>query len=289
MSNFLGEKKGDYPDLGKEVIVLKGTPRTWDENKIHTLSIVVANRGYKYWSYYGLHYYDYKDVAKKGKAGIAWSNDLIHWVKYPGNPIIESNCRWPTVVLVDGVFHMFYTCYNPRGSSILKVISEDGFSFSQEQVVVPLEPGLQNQNPFIFFNPLDQCYYLFYYHGRERGPAKKIWNIYVRVAKDMANLTQTEAIVLLSSPNTLAAPSVAYYNGRYYLTVEAFEQNKWVTRVFESLFLTRGFKEVRNSPILLDNDACCFQYIFDGKLYIYYSHCYDQKKNFWDLRMRKET
>ncbi len=193
MSNFLGEKKGDYPDLGKEVIVLKGTPRTWDENKVHTLSIVVANRDYKYWSYYGLHYYDYKDVAKKGKAGIAWSNDLIHWVKYPGNPIIESNCRWPTVVLVDGVFHMFYTCYNPRGSCILKVISEDGISFSQEQVVVPVEPGLQNQNPFIFFNPLDQCYYLFYYHGRERGPTKKIWNIYVRVAKDMANLTQPKS------------------------------------------------------------------------------------------------
>ncbi len=278
-----------YPQFRKGIIVLKGDPGTWDENEVHNLSVVVANRSdYKYWGYYGLAYYE--DSAEKGKAGLAWSNDLIHWVKYPGNPIIESNCRWPTVVLANGIFHMFYAQYDSNVESrIIRATSKDGIDFSQEEVVVPLEPGLQNQNPFIFFSPIEQCYYLFYYHGREHGAGEKIWSIYVKVSKDVTKLDQSPSIALLSSPNTIAAPSVTYYNGHYYLTIEAFTpgkwDNKWVIKAFESSSLTQGFKEVRNSPILLDDDACPFQYVFDGELYLFYSHRYDIEKNFWDLRM----
>ena len=278
-----------YPRLGKEVIVLKGNPGTWDENEVHTLSVVVANRSdYKYWGYYGLAYYD--DSAEQGKAGLAWSNDLIHWVKYPGNPIIKSNCRWPSLVFVNGIFHMFYAQYDSNVEScIVRVSSKDGIHFSQEQLVVPLEAGFQNQNPFIYLNPTDQCYYLFYYHGKEHGTGEKIWSIYVKVAKDVTQLDQSPPIELLSSPYTIAAPSIAYYNGRYYLAVEALIpgqwDDKWIEKTYESSSLTAGFKEMENSPILTDDDACGFQYVFDGKLYLFYSHCYDHENNFWDLRM----
>ena len=282
-----------YPQFRKGIIVLKGDPGTWDENEVHNLSVVVTNRSdYKYWGYYGLAYYE--GSAEKGKAGLAWSNDLIHWVKYPGNPIIESNCRWPTVILTNGIFHIFYAQYDSNvDSRIVRATSKDGIHFSQEQVVVPLEPGLQNQNPFIFFNPADEKYYLYYYHGKERGSGEKYWNINVKIADNIEGLSESSPETLLSSSNILAAPSMAYFNGQYYLTAEALVEETWITKAYTGLSPDGSFKEVKNNPILANDDACAFQYVFNDTLYIFYSHRYSRGEgeidgeNYWDVRMVK--
>jgi hypothetical protein len=282
-----------YPNLSENSIVLQEDRGKWDENTVHTMSVVEVNRGgYKYWAYYGLDHYE--DSANVKKAGLARSNDLINWEKYTGNPVIESNCRWPTVVFVDDVFHIFYAEYKSNTDSrIVSVSSEDGINFSKKQVIVPYKSGIQNQNPFIYLNESDQTYYLFYYHGRERGTEDNKWDIFVKKTIDITKMQQAPPEEILSSPYTIAAPSIAYYNDQYYLLIEAFKagmwNDKWVTLAFESSSITGKYTQTANNPILSDDDACAFQYVLNGQLYIFYSHRTDSEKNQWDLRMVKGT
>jgi hypothetical protein len=285
------KKENEYPPMTHGRIVLQGDSGKWDENAIHTLSVVLVDRGgYKYWGYYGLDYYN--GPAEKRKAGLARSNDLIFWEKYTGNPIIESNCRWPFVVLADGIFYLFYEEYNSNmDSRIVRVSSRDGIRFSRIEEIVPFEKGLQNQNPFVFLDSKDKSYCMFYYHGSERGPGEHEWNIYMKKAANLTQFNQAPDKLILSSPDIIASPSIVYYNHRYFLTVESFRpdqfNSKWVTRVYESPNIDGPFTETKNSPILRDNDACAFQTVFKGDLFIFYSQRYDADKNYWDLRMVK--
>jgi hypothetical protein len=285
------KNKTGYPALTQGGIVLQGDPGRWDENSVHTLSVVRADReGYKYWGYYGLDYYN--GPAEKRKAGLARSNDLVRWEKYLGNPIVESNCRWPFVILADGVFHMFYEEYNlDMESRIVKISSRDGIQFSRLEEVVPYEKDLQNQNPFVYLEPRDKSYCLFYYHGMERGPGRHEWNIRMKRAVDPSLFNQAPYKTILSSVDIIASPSLAYYDRRYFLTVESFRpgqfDNKWTTRAYESRILDGNFIETKNSPILRDNDACAFQTVFEGELIVFYSQRFGAEKNYWDLRMGK--
>jgi hypothetical protein len=285
----------DFPSLTESQLIIKGDPGKWDDNKVHTLSVVEADKdGYKYWGYMGLAHYG-TEAAELRKAGLVRSNDLIHWDKYEGNPIINGDCRWPTVVLVDGVFYMFYAEYNKDcDSRIVMVTSKDGIKFGNKTEVVPMEKGKQNQNPFIYFNKQDNNYYLAYYHGIERSkePGKNKWDIMLRKSKTLSGLKSAKSKLLLTSPDILAAPSIAYYNNKYYLLVEAYIKgkwdDKWVTLGYESDKIDGGYKEVNNEPpVLHDNDACAFQYVFNNDLYIFYSHCIDLDKWNWELRMVK--
>lgn len=296
-----------YPAITKSQVILEGDSGKWDYNKVHTLSVVEADKdGYKYWGYYGLSYYGGDPNLRK--AGLARSNDLIHWDKYEGNPIIQGDCRWPTVVLVNSVFYMFYAEYDANNDSrIVMVTSKDGIHFDNKSVVVKRELGAQNQNPFIYFNNQDGYFYLAYYHGVERsnnkplvgreGINKKIkyiekqknfWQIRIRKSKTIEGLKNAKPKTLLTSDYTIASPSIAFYNNKYYLLIESIKEgkwdDKWVTRAYESNKIDGGYKELANSPLLVDNDACAFQYVFDSQLYIFYSHCLDLSKWNWEVR-----
>jgi hypothetical protein len=289
-----GNKKqtGTYPELGQPSLLVEGTPGKWDEKKVHTFSIVEANKdGYKYWGYYGLDHYT--DPAETRKGGLVRSNDLVNWVKYEGNPVIPNDCRWPTAVIDKGVFNVFYAEYTPEiMSRIVRVTSKDGIHFGDKEVIAPFEKGLQNQNPFIYFNKADKKYYLFYYHGRELGDSTdNHWDIMVKSAKDISKLKDAKPKLIMTSKFTIAAPSVAFYNGKYYLLIEAFHPNKWdakwVTLGYESKSIDKGYKEVGNNPVLKDDDACAFQYVLKNNLYVTYSHRVDYKNNDWILNIRK--
>jgi hypothetical protein len=290
-----GKKVNNYPELTTPITVIEGVPGQWDENKPHTMSIVEANMdGYKYWAFYGLAYYGNYEPSVR-KAGLARSNDLIHWEKYEGNPIIKGDCRWPTVVFKNSTFYMFYAEYNSEcDSRIVMVTSKDGKNFDNKEVIVPMEKGKQNQNPFIFFNKQDETFYLAYYNGIERDtvPGNNVWNINILKSKNINELKNAKPKTLISSPQTLAAPSIAYYNNKYYMLVEFFATDKWdgkwVTLGYESDKPDGKYVEVNNNPpVLYDNDACAFQYVLDGELYITYSHCLDLPNWNWELRMVK--
>jgi hypothetical protein len=287
-----------YPALSGNKVVLKGDSGKWDFNKVHTLSVVEANMdGYKYWGYYGLSYYGGNPNLRK--AGLVRSNDLVHWDKYQGNPIIKGDCRWPTIVLVNSVFYMFYAEYDANNySRIVMVTSKHGIVFDNKVVVVSREKGKQNQNPFIYFNKQDGYFYLTYYHGVESSneKSKNIWQIKLRKSKDINNLEEASSKTLLTSNQTIAAPSITFFNNKYYLLIESIKdvkwgnKNKWVTLAYESNKADGKYKNLSNNPVLFDNDACAFQYVFDNQLYVFYSHCFDMTditNSNWELRMVK--
>jgi hypothetical protein len=289
VSNILTGQKSVYPAIVDDQLILQGDKCSWDANAVHTFSIVEANKdGFKYWAYYGLDYYEKDEHSRKG--GLARSNDLVNWEKYEYNPIILSNCRWPTVVLKDGTFYMFYAEYNKvNDSQIVMMISKNGIDFENKTIIVPYASGEQNQNPFIFFNKNDSTFYLFYYNGTERADKDRRWSVYVKKSKNILDLADKKPYEVLNSITTLAAPSVAYYNNTYYLLVEELENsgNNWVTNAFQSDSVDRGYKRVTNNPVLHNNDACAFQYIFDNQLYVTYSHCLNFNESIWVMRMIK--
>ncbi len=283
-----------YPELSESKVVVEGDSGKWDYNKAHTLSVVEVNKdGYKYWGYYGLSYYGGDPELRK--AGLVRSNDLVHWDKYEGNPIIKEDCRWPTVVFVNSVFYMFYAEYNANNDSrIVMVTSKDGIHFDNKIVVVPREVGKQNQNPFIFFNKKNQDYCLAYYSGIERAKdtSDNIWNIKIRKSKSINKLKYAKSITLMSSHDLIAAPSIAFFNNRYYLLIESRIigkwDNKWVTLGYASNKIDGKYKALNNNPpVLFHGDACAFQYVFDNQLYIFYSHCLNLEKFNWELSMVK--
>jgi hypothetical protein len=282
-------QKSTYPAIVDDQLILQGDKCSWDANAVHTFSIAEANKdGYKYWAYYGLDYYEKDEHSRKG--GLAFSNDLVNWIKYEYNPVILSNCRWPTVVISDGIFYMFYDEYNKvNDSRIVRMESKNGIDFENRTIIVPYASGEQNQNPFIYFNKNDSTFYLFYYNGTERAEKNKRWSVYVKKSKNILDLADKKPDEVLTSSTTLAAPSVAYYNNTYYLLVEELEASgdNWVTNAFQSDYVDRGYKRVTNNPILHNNDACAFQYIFDNKLYVTYSHCLNFNESVWVMRMIK--
>jgi hypothetical protein len=287
-----------YPDLSKARIILEGDSAKWDENNVHTFSVVEANKdGYKYWGYYGMNLY----VGDPGlrKAGLARSNDLVHWKKYPGNPILTENCRWPTVVMVHSIFYIFYAEYDypANDSRIVMVTSKDGIHFGNKVVVVPREIEMQNQNPFIYYNKRDGSFYLFYYRGIEksRDSLSNNWNIMVRKSKDINKLKDANPMLLITSRFTMAAPSIAYHKGKYFLTVEALNLKlwpTWVTLAYSSDKIEGKYTPVSNNPILTNNEVCTFQYVFHNQLYVFYAFLKNTtnplaKINYWDIRMVK--
>lgn len=296
LSTFLAasafSQKINYPPIVENNLILQGDKCNWDANAVHTFSVVEANKdGYKYWAYYGLDHYNVEDSHIK-KCGLARSNNLEDWVKYEHNPIINNNCRWPTMVYSDGVFYMFYAEYNQDGDSrIVMTSGENGIDFGEKTVVVPYEKGEQNQNPFIYFNDKDSNYYLFYYNGTERAETGKLWNITVKKSSSVQGIKDAKPKLVLSSDKTLAAPSIAFYNNRYYLLVEEFsnfeKKDRWVTNAFWSDKIDEGYVRVGNNPVLANNDACAFQYLFDGKLYVFYSHSINLAESIWNLKMIK--
>ncbi len=282
----------EYPSIVSNSLIFYGDKCNWDADAVHTFSVVEANKdGYKYWAYYALDHYNVRDSHIR-KAGLARSNDLENWEKYEHNPIINNNCRWPTVVYHDGTFYMFYAEYNDDvDSRIIMVSSKNGLDFENRTVIAPYVKGEQNQNPFIYFNENDSTFYLFYYNGTERAAKNKEWNIMVKKAANILDLENKEPYKVISSTKTIAAPSIAFYKNKYYLLVEEFEnfetKSKWVTNAFVSDSIDKGFVRVGNNPILSNNDACAFQYVLNNELYVSYSHSINLSKSIWNLRMIK--
>lgn len=290
LSNLSLCQKINYPSIADDQFAFQGDNCNWDANAVHTLSVVEANLdGYRYWGYYGLDHYE-NDVHLR-KAGIVRSNNLIDWMKYEGNPIIASNCRWPTVVIYNGVFYMFYAEYKAPNSDsrIVMVESRNGIDFDNKKEIVPYADGEQNQNPFIYFNKNDNTFYLFYYNGTERSAINPRWSVYVKKSKSITDIADQKPYEVVTSNKTLAAPSVAFYNNTYFMLVEEFndERSAWVTNAFQSDFIDKGYQRVSNNPILYKNDACAFQYVLDNNLYVTYSHCLSLKEGKWIMRIMK--
>jgi len=270
----------------------RGASGSWDEGlhtfqPVHKTNITEVNMGgYKFWAYYC-------DVLGYG-IGLARSNDLVHWDKYSGNPLpglydgSNAYYRWPSVTFDGTVFEMFLDDYpNVDGhlNFIKRYNSTDGINFSYVETIYE-NPGsnIEVQNPFLWFNPNNNKYYLYF---AER--------IYTRtpqamtVCKSATTLDGLKAAPVTNvKPNNIDeySPSVLYdpLTGLYWLTTE--EGQNWKERAYHSSNPDSGFVEAVGSPILTDLDACGMQFWYNNKVYLYYCHMLASWPGPWDIRLQ---
>ena len=86
--------------------VLQMGPETYDKYGVAFNQIVKHNG--KYYAYY--HATEYKDWHEWTSC-VAISDDLIHWKKYPGNPIQRENKSSP-ILVYDGEQYRLYTMHD---------------------------------------------------------------------------------------------------------------------------------------------------------------------------------
>ena len=236
--------------------------QSWETAPPHTLSVLQMNlEGYTYWGYYGL-------VYGCGGVGLARSNDLVHWTKYSGNPLF-SNGRWPSVLKVGSRFYMLYTKDFCATSYIKLASSNDGITFTDLKTIVQPQSGIYNQNPNLFYNVTDAKYYIYWY----RGDGTTTWDIKARRATNVTDLDNAASeVMVIHSTNVLAAPNMLYYNNTYFLSTEVKDSsNQWNVRIYASTSSpTSGFYILPGNPVLANDAACLFQYVFGTKLHEYY-------------------
>lgn len=88
--------------------VLKKGPSAYDAGAVAANQVI--RYGDRYFMYY--HGSDDPDWDKPGAASlwssnVAMSTDLVHWVKYPGNPIVAGDHSSPIVVKYKGRYQLF--------------------------------------------------------------------------------------------------------------------------------------------------------------------------------------
>ncbi len=262
-----------------ELIISKGPAGSFDHSMVHTLSILELNKnGYRFWGYYTA-----KSNAKSHyDMGLAYSNDLINWEKC-STPVV-GNLRWGTVVVTDGIINMFGTRNYGGDTYIVRLTSEDGVNFSEQETVVQAAVNEKNQNPFIYYDEKNSMYRLYYFHqlGAENRLEEKH-------ATDITQLAASPAkLVLADSHNILAAPSVFRRDDKYWLTAETCPYvngvPKWSTVAYVSDDPVTGFMPLDNYNLLVNDEACFFPYIFDNTLIGVYSQKYADGT--WELLRR---
>ncbi len=239
--------------------------QSWETAAPHTLSVLdVSSGGHTYWGYYGLD-------GGCGGVGLAFSDDLVSWTKYTGNPVF-SNGRWPSVLRVNGTFYMLYTKDYCTTSYIVLATSADGITFTDVKTIVEPQLGFRNQNPNLFYNQVDGLYYIYWYSG----DGEKQCNIKARRATSPLGLDDgSTETTLLSSSTALAAPNMLYYGGTYFLSTEVLDggasmtSGSWNVMVYASTDPMTGFIPLPGNPVISNNSACMFQHVFGNTLHEY--------------------
>ena len=230
--------------------------------------------GFRYWGWYGLN---------EGRGiGLARSNDLVHWLKYPQNPLLR-NARWPSVLANanpndPGLLYIAYTRdYDTPTSHIVLGATHDGIHIKTLKVLVQPVENQRNQNPNLFRDPSTRRFYLSWYRGYKPS------QIMSRSADRVEDLDSAPDKILLSSDETLAAPTLLYLprrvrpgeppTGIYYLATEIYPQDvEWQTKVFASDAPDGPFLPLAENPVLRGGRACLFQHVFQNRFYGYLCH-----------------
>ncbi len=268
----------EYDSLNPaKVIIKKGPAGSFDHLATHTLSIVELNKnGYRFWGYYT----GWNGNGMQTNMGLAYSNDLVNWVKDDSSPVVRD-LRWGTVIMVDGVINMFGTRNYGGYSYIVRLTSEDGKNFTEQEMAVAPVNGEKNQNPFIFYDEENQVYRLYYFHliGKNNRIEEK----------HSADITQLavapENLVMSDRTSILAAPSIFYRDGKYWFFTETCRKVndvfKWQTLAFVSDNPIMDFEPTEIDKVLIDNDACFMPYLFDNQFNGVFSHKYPDGT--WEL------
>jgi hypothetical protein len=267
--------------------------QAWEgDQQPHTLSVVELNRGgFKYWGYYGLN---------NGRGtGLARSNDLIHWTKYDANPL-WNNARWTSVVKgadpahPDVLYFAITREYDTPTSHIVLAKSDDGIHLTEVKTLVRPVEKERNQNPNLFRDPVTGKYFLTFYRGNDDN----YFDIVSKSADKIEDLDTAPEKLLMHSTETIAAPTLLYVpkggpdgKGIYYLATEIFpgrysktDKGVWEVKIFYSDKADGEFLPTADNPVQVDERACLFQHIFNGKYYGYQSHL-DHSNEKWVMEV----
>lgn len=103
-------------------ILKKGTVGEWDSRGVWDHSLLL---------YKGLYYLSFggNDVIDgQGSIGIATSEDMIHWSKYAGNPVVSGRLECTELFEYGGVAHMLYVYWDapyPKGVQTIGLMSSE--------------------------------------------------------------------------------------------------------------------------------------------------------------------
>ncbi len=265
-----------YLKLERPERILSGH-QSWEEDQFpHTLSVVELSRGgYRYWGWYGLNY--------GGGIGLAHSNELVHWIKYDKNPLLD-NARWPSVLAEASLLYVAYTRdYDTSTSHIVLASTTNGTDLDLIKILVYPVRNQRNQNPNLFRDPKTGRIYLTWFRGSE-DPGHEYWEIVSRNAAQVEDLDDAPDKVLLQSKDTLAAPTLLYLEGVYYLSTEIRPGKlEWQTKVFASNAPDSEFLPVPGNPVLAGGRACLFQYVFHNRFYGF--TCHEVAPEHWVLEV----
>lgn len=176
--------------------------------------------------------------------------------------------RWPSTVWDGQTLHMFLA--NNAEHRLERWQSQDGINFTmQETILVP--KGTEYMNPYCWKNPNDAKWYL--YHKQHGSPR----SLFVRSHEKLTQLRFVPPKKVLAddevASGSVAAASVAYFKGRYWMMSEAKVAGIWATYAMTSLRPDTLFQMVQDSPVLCNDEAVPIplQSPDGAKIYLYIS------------------
>ena len=179
------------------------------------------------------------------------NNTAGSWTPYSKNPILgprNYQYRWPSTTLSNGVFNMFVE--DRSNGTLERWTSTNAINYTFAENIT--SGGLQYKNPFIWQNPNDNRWYLYYhdYVGSSEG-------IKVRSASSITALKTAVDITVVSRNMPFGSPTMMYYNGKYWLLGEIEQGSPWqIVAYCSSTSASSGFVETANSPFIINDESC---------------------------------
>jgi predicted GH43/DUF377 family glycosyl hydrolase len=168
------QRISDMPVLS----VYQHDTKQWEEDCIYQPWLVEHNGTY----------YNFYNAANKGveQSGIAFSNDLIHWVRYPFNPVLRNRANWydedfssdPKVFRDRDHWTMIYfgVSWKRGGSCIMIAFSRDLIHWTADPEPLYLmgghPKGFDKEHAHkisLIYNPLNETFYMYYCAVGVRG------------------------------------------------------------------------------------------------------------------------
>jgi beta-1,2-mannobiose phosphorylase / 1,2-beta-oligomannan phosphorylase len=128
--------------------------------------LIALNQVLKYQGRYYAYYHGSKAGSRLWAPGVAVSDDLIHWKKYAGNPLIpvEEN-KSSGIVVHDGQRFRFYTMHD-QVDLFLSAPTGDGSAAAEEKSEVPTGDALLASENLV-------AWCIVPFDARRRGPAER--------------------------------------------------------------------------------------------------------------------
>jgi hypothetical protein len=195
---------------------------TWDR-KIRERGYILHEDGiYKMW------YTGYKDKDTDPKyLGYATSDDGIHWVRYPGNPIFDK--KWTEDVFVMKYEDTYYMYAEGKNDVAHLLTSSDGINWEEQG---DLRMHMQNGDsiPGPYGTPtlwIENGHWYLFYERNDNG----IWLAESKDHITWTNLQDDPVIKKGPEPydaGALAANQVVKFQGKYYLYYHGSTNPDWM-------------------------------------------------------------